>query len=69
MEQPTSATSKQMQAILPEPTSFTVLAEPLLQQHQTYPQQQGILQQILNHTMKGSKSTMAPQTVCSSEEH
>jgi hypothetical protein len=23
----------------------------------------------LNHTMKGSKSTMAPQTVCSSEEH
>jgi hypothetical protein len=23
----------------------------------------------LNHTMKGSKSTMAPQTVRSSEEH
>jgi hypothetical protein len=69
MEQPTLATSKQMQAIFQEPTSFTALAKPLLQEHQTYPQQQGILQQILNHTMKGSKSTMAPQTVHSSEEH
>jgi hypothetical protein len=69
MEQSTLATSKKMQAILREPTSFTSLAEPLLQQHQTYPQQQGILQQILNHTMKGSKSTMAAQTVHSSEEH
>jgi hypothetical protein len=69
MEQPTSATSKQMQTILQEPTSFTALAEPLLQEHQTYPQQQGILQQILNHTTKGSTSTMARQTVRSSEEH
>jgi hypothetical protein len=47
----------QMQAILQEPTSFTALADPLMQQHQAYPQQQGILQQILNHTMQGSKST------------
>lgn len=37
-----------MQAILREPTSFTALADPLMQQHQPYPQQQGILQQILN---------------------
>jgi hypothetical protein len=64
MEQPTLATSKQMQAIFQEPTSFTGLAEPLLEQHQTCPQQQ-----TLNDTMKGSKSTMAPQTVHSSEEH
>jgi hypothetical protein len=41
----------QMQAILQEPTSFTALADPLMQRHQAYPQQQGILQQILNHTM------------------
>jgi hypothetical protein len=41
----------QMQANLQESTSFTALADPLMQQYQAYPQQQGILQQILNHTM------------------
>jgi hypothetical protein len=41
----------QMHAILQEPISFTALADPLMQQHPAYLQQQGILQQILNHTM------------------